>query len=415
MPRIIEINHIEELAEYGQAWDSLLDQTSGGSFFQSLAWLTAYWKHFGTGQRLRALVAVENDRPIGILPLTVLRENSSVGRLRILTYPLHNWGSFYGPIGPEPTAVLQAGLEHIHRTRRDWDVIELRWHGSPTAIEPRSDLRPTNGRPVSWEQSLNGPLTSTATVNKLFDAQAAMSAAGFQSYSTVWDYTSIVDIDRTWDEYWSERKGAWLRRFRAAEKKLQSQGELEYIRWRPGGARLDDALPRWDIYDACEQLAAHTWQAEATNGTTLSDDSVRGFLREVHEAAAAEGAVDVNFLMLDGRPAAFIYGYHWRGYIYGLRRGFDRQLAHNGAGNVLLAYTLRDSFARGDRVYDMGVGSLTSKRHFQTRLAPIMRYSHYSPGVLRAQALRLKRWWQSKQSPVFTAVDHVQDFAVDSR
>ena len=48
---------------------------------------------------------------------------------------------------------------------------------------------------------------------------------------------------------------------------------------------------------------------------------------------------------------------------------------------MLLAYTLRDSFARGDRVYDMGVGSYESKRHFQTRLIPILRYSHYPPQV----------------------------------
>ena len=62
---------------------------------------------------------------------------------------------------------------------------------------------------------------------------------------------------------------------------------------------------------------------------------------------------------------------------------------------MLLAYTLRDSFARGDRIYDMGVGSLESKRHFQTRLLPILRYSHFPPLALRTQVLRVKRWWQS--------------------
>ena len=100
---------------------------------------------------------------------------------------------------------------------------------------------------------------------------------------------------------------------------------------------------------------------------------MRGFLRETHEAAAAAGAVDLNLLLIDGVPVAFIYGYHYRGYVYGLRRGYDAERSREGAGNVLLAYTLRDSFARGDRIYDMGVGSLESKRHFQTRVLPILR------------------------------------------
>ena len=86
-----------------------------------------------------------------------------------------------------------------------------------------------------------------------------------------------------------------------------------------------------------------------------------------------------------------------------LRRGYDGDRSRAGAGNVLLAHALRDSFARGDRVYDMGVGSYESKRHFQTRLIPIFRYSHYSPEALCTQLLRLKRWWQSRRLPAILA------------
>ena len=82
---------------------------------------------------------------------------------------------------------------------------------------------------------------------------------------------------------------------------------------------------------------------------------------------------------------------------------------------MLLAYTLRDSFARGDRVYDMGVGSLASKRYFQTRLLPILRCSHYPPEAPRTQVLRLKRWWQSRHLPMSIAVGRVQDGTADAR
>ena len=116
MPRVSEINHIDQLAQFRPEWQELLRQTPAASFFQSLEWLEVYWRHFGQRQKLRVLVHFADDRPRGILPLVVERGRSKVGPVRTLTFPLHEWGSFYGPIGPEPEQTLTAGLEHIRRT-----------------------------------------------------------------------------------------------------------------------------------------------------------------------------------------------------------------------------------------------------------------------------------------------------------
>jgi len=383
MARVVEINRIDELVPFRQDWEGLLRETAGASFFQSLDWLEVYWRHFGAEQRLRVLVVLGADRPLGILPLVVRKESGRVGRLRVLTFPLHAWGSFYGPLGPDPELTLAAGLEHVRQTPRDWDIFELRWQGAP-GTDPAL-------------------------------ARRAMRAAGFQAYPTVWDHAAIVEMNGAWESYWSARGGAWLRRFHHAERKLSEQGEVSHVRYRPLGRPHDDGSPRWDLYDACEEIARRSWQGGATDGTTLSHDAVRGFLRQSHEAAAAAGAVDLNLLLIDGAPVAFVYGYCHRGYVYGLRRGYDAQRCRAGAGNVLLAHTLRDGFARGDRIYDMGVGSLESKRHFQTRLLPILRFSHFAPPVARAQLLRVKRWWQTRHLPSSIAVGRAQDGTADAR
>ncbi|MEN6449576.1 MAG: GNAT family N-acetyltransferase [Thermoguttaceae bacterium] len=362
-----EITNSDCLAALSEPWDELLRRTPGASFFQSLAWLQVYWRHYGEGQKLRVLIVDDAGRATGIVPLVVRCEPSKVGTLRTLTFPLHAWGSFYGPIGPQPAATLAAALDHVRNTPRDWDVLDLRWQGAP-GTDP-------------WQM------------------QRAMLGAGFQALATVWARTAVVDLDGSWEAYWSSRKGAWLRRFRHDERRLSACGKLEYVRYRPAGWPQESSA-RWDLYDACEALARRTWQAAATNGTTLSHESVRGFLREAHEASARAGMLDLNLLLLDGSPIAFIYGYHRGGYVYGLRRGYDSERAPAGAGNVLLARTLRDSFARGDRLYDMGVGSLASKRHFQTRLLPVLRLSHFATGTPRTQLLRLARWWQGRDLTV---------------
>jgi CelD/BcsL family acetyltransferase involved in cellulose biosynthesis len=361
---VCEFNDLDELTECRSAWSDLLDRTPAASFFHSLDWLEVYWRHFGAGQKLRVLVVSSSGQTIGILPLVVQRERTRVGSVRVLTYPLHDWGSFYGPIGPDPGATLSAGLEHLVQSPRDWDVLELRW------IDSSSPDRAQTRR--------------------------AMQAAGLQAYETVWDRTAVVDLAGTWDDYLASRPAKWRNNFRRQERKAEEQGKVGYLRYRPLGEVQGDADPRWDLYDACEELARRSWQGTSTTGTTLSHESIRDYLREAHAAAARAGAVDLNLMMLDGRPAAFAYNYCWRGRVHGLRAGYDAGLSRRGAGALLLAWAIRDSFQRGDRLYDLGVGYLRGKRHLATRIVPIYRYSHFHAKTLRVQLLRVKRWVQER-------------------
>jgi hypothetical protein len=360
-----EITDISRLDGYRAAWRELLRQTPGVSFFQSLEWLEVYWEHFGKGKLLRVLVVEEDRQPIGILPFIVQKERTRVGTMRILTYPLDNWASFYGPIGPQPEKTLTVGLEHLQHSPRDWDFLELRFGGAP---------------------GVSGTFTSNA-----------LEAAGMRAYPSLWGKTAMVDLSQGWEAYQNTRKGLWRRRLRQAEAKLERQAKVEYVRYRPMANDTDNEKPRWDYFGECQKLAEKSWQSSATDGTTLSHPSVQPFLHDLHAVAVAEGAVDINLLLLDGRPAAFIYGYHYRGYVFGLRRGFDAGLSRTGVGNVLLWHTLRDSARRGDLIYDMGSGSQESKRHFLTHLMPIYRHSHFPNTAMRAQLLRFRRWWEGRQ------------------
>jgi len=366
MTDVREINGLDELAQLRQPWQALLERTPWASFFLTLDWLEIYWRHFGQGQKLRVLVVSNDNEPTGILPLVVAPERTRIGRMRMLTYPLHDWGSFYGPIGPDPRETLAAGLQYLGATRRDWDAIELRWCGGAA-----SDLGETG---------------------------AAMRAAGLQACRTVWDRTAVVDLNEGWEAYLAQRPQKWRHNLRRLERRIAGRGQLDYVRYRPRGQSHGDADPRWDLYDTCEELARRSWQGSSTTGTTLCHDSVRAYLRETHQAGARLGAVDLNLLLLDGRPLAYLYGYHWQGTGYALRMGYDPEAADEGPGTLLFARLLQDSCRRGEYFYDLGAGSLRIKRYLMTRLAPIYRYGHYPLAVPRAQVLRLRRWFQQRQA-----------------
>ncbi len=364
MPDVLEIDNVEQLALQRPWWNRLLSQTPNATFFHTLDWLEVYWRHFGHDQKLRVLVVLSDGEPTGIVPLAVRREPTRVGRVSVLGYPLSDWGSFFGPIGPEPMATLAAGLSHVRQSRRDWDLLDLRYidaAGTDRGCTPR-----------------------------------AMRMAGFSPQKQTWARVALIDLAGTWEEYWQSRPSKWRSNVGRCRRRLSELGRVTYLRYRPRGDAYGDGDPRWDLYDASVHLAQDSWQGSSSTGTTLSHTSVQPFLRDAHGVAAALGNLDLNLLMVDDRPAAFSYNYQRDGWISGLRMGFDPTLAAYGPGTVLQAMIVEDSFCRGDRVYDLGVGSLECKQRWQTGVVASHRYTHFPLADLRADLLRAKRWFQNR-------------------
>ena len=369
MSYVVEINDLETLSAQRLLWKALWLETRDASFFQTLDWLEAYWRCFGEDQQLRVLVVYALDKPIGILPLCVRRERYKVGSLRVLTYPLHDWGSYYGPLGPNPTATLLAGLRHIAETPRDWDLLELRWTDR-----------------AGWEHGRTA---------------RAMQQVGLPVVQSTWKQIACIDLSGSWEAYTAARDAKWCSNLRRSQRLLARRGRVEHIHYRPAGEQQGDGDPRWDLYDACEAVASRSWQGASTDGTTLSHDAIRPFLREAHGRAARLGTLDLHLMRIDGAPAAFAYNYVNQGRVQGLRIGFDRQFADCGLGAVMHGRAVQASFARGDRHYDLGPGSLAAKAAWLTHIETSYRSTHFPPRDLRVQALRAKRavtnWRSARQ------------------
>jgi CelD/BcsL family acetyltransferase involved in cellulose biosynthesis len=372
MTHVREINDPADFATIVTVWHSLLKATPAATFFQTPEWLTVYWRHFGRNQRLRLLV-VENDGQVtGIVPLVVRTSRRLGVTVRVLTYPLDDWGSYFGPIGPDTAATLTAALDYLRRSKRDWQVIEL-----------------------PWVDTLGSDAGNTAL---------AFQQAGLSATAEIWHTSALIHLDgfEDWDTYWASRESRWRNNVRRCEKKLASRGKIRCVRYRPAAGETTDF--RFDLYDACEAIARASWQADSTTGTTLVHDSVRDFLRDCHVAATRAGAVDLNLLLVDEQPVAFNYAYHYQGYVFGLRTGFDRVAASEGAGTVLQSRMIAGSFARGDHTYDLGVGYLDCKRYWLSEARPSFRYTHFPRGVPLARLMQVKRsletWWRGGPRPM---------------
>ncbi|NOZ39586.1 MAG: GNAT family N-acetyltransferase [Planctomycetes bacterium] len=364
MADVVEINDLEELEQYRLAWNALLPQTPRASFFHTFDWLKTYWLFFGREQRLRVLVVRSEGKPIGIVPLCVRTDHFHVGNVRVLTYPLNDWGTWYGPIGPDSSACMFMAMKHLQETPRDWDMLDLRW----SCTEPGQN-DPT-GR--------------------------ALRATGWQAERCDYQQTSIVQLEGTdWETYRAGLSKKWRHELGRSQRGLERDFQVRVERHRPRGANQDDSNPRWDLYDNCLDIAEQSWQGESTTGNTLSHGHVREFLRECHRLAAKLGMLDMLILKLDDQPAAFQYNYCFEGKLFGLRMGFDRGFAKRGVGKALMGWLLEDSFARGDRVIDMGIGDYDFKRRFRTDVETSQRYLYYPWQAWRGQSVRLSHWIKS--------------------
>ena len=365
MADVVEINDLDELEQYRLTWNALLPRTPRASLFHTFDWLKTYWEAFGAGQQLRVLVVRSDGKPIGIVPLCITTERYHVSEVRVLTYPLSDWGMWYGPIGPDPSASLFMAMRHLRDTPRDWDMLDLRWVGGE-----RGQRDPT-GR--------------------------ALQASGWQPVRTEYQQTSMIQLEGTdWETYRANLSKKWRHELGRQQRGLEREFQVDVQRHRPLGIRHGDNDPRWDLYENCLEIAAQSWQGESTTGNTLSHEHVREFLFDCHRVATKLGMLDMVVLKLDGQPAAFQYNYLYDGKLFGLRMGFAREFAKQGVGKSLLGWTVEDSFARGDRLIDMGIGNFEFKKRFRTAVETSHRYTYYPWQAWRGQSVRLSRWVKSR-------------------
>ena len=69
----------------------------------------------------------EQDRLSGVLPLAERKHTNRFGNLLTLGYPLDNWGTRYGPVGPNQKRTLATGIAWLAEQAAFADVLELEW------------------------------------------------------------------------------------------------------------------------------------------------------------------------------------------------------------------------------------------------------------------------------------------------
>ena len=355
MTRVIgEINDPAELGALAMSWDRLHRRTPGATFFQTLEWLLITLRHFKREQKLRVLVISEGDEPVGIVPFTVRMEKFRLGHLRVLSFPLDDWGTFYGPLGEDPVGLMRDALLHIRKHDRDWDVIDFRYLCEQDDHFP--DLaKVINEQPVPFYE------------------RPRMEAP-------------IVQLADSWEEFTKSKSKNWRRGMKREQERARQHGNLRYVRYR-SDVETGKIDPRWDLFEQSRNVAQRSWQAKSPTEAAFCSSRVLSLIRDLHIEAALNGMLDMNLLYLDERPVAFLYNYVCRGNVYCLRSGYDASCPAQGLGTILMAEFLEDSHRRGDVQVNFGPGTQDYKMRFATEIQRAVTFTHYNPWGVHTQML----------------------------
>jgi len=318
---------IEEVTTYAglqalaPAWQNLWRRAPGATPFHSPAWLIPWWREVGGGE-LRVLVARENDRLVGLLPM-YLQHDGDGGKLLPLGIAISDYldGLFDDGCGVE---LAEAMLRHLTE-RRDWHRCELHplRQGSPL-LEARA------------------PSGCTEDVLDFKPCLAVEIPAGARDLDDVLPRKIRANI-------------------RACRRRAQRAGRVIF--------EAATAATFSEFLDALFRLHDARWHNLQQPGV-LSDPAIRRFHRAAAPLLQLDGLLRLHVLRLDERIIAAMYALHFRQRTYCYLCGFDPEFSALSPGTLIFGHSIANAIGEGASEVDFLRGGERYKYFWGVRERP---------------------------------------------
>lgn len=344
-------------------WNDLIAQCDDCSVFQSFSWLSTWWHIFSADRQLRIILAHDQDRLVGLLPLyiehTQLLPAVGLRKLRLVGYGGDTAPDDLGAIlgeGDHPT-IIETLVDGIESLRGEWDMADLE------DLDPNALLiQAMETRRQGEVELVEGARISYVNLPESFDA-----------------YLAMLSSNRRW-------------KMRRGRKKL-----LERTNYRfhvvSGQAELDQYFPE------LVRLHQERWDGRAED-IGFSTMTYVDFHRQVMAKMLEQDCLRLMFLIGEEGPIAANYCYRWRGGFYFFQGGIAKAYDALRIGEVLMGHAIEQAITEGMQVFDMLRGehdykkSLTGNVRSRTHLRlnqPTLRTRSYR--ALRAGYRRVRGFY----------------------
>jgi CelD/BcsL family acetyltransferase involved in cellulose biosynthesis len=328
----------DELEQFRETWNSLLQANPASSIFQTPEWQTAWWKAFGQDKILLALVFSDvYGKPVGLAPLYT-QQTRFLG-MSLTTLRMVGAGS-----GDSDA------LDFITAPGHETDCAEafFAW------FERQKDLH-VCALETMPEKSL---------VARVFFERAEESGWSIDSTFTS---NFIIDLPATWPQYLSSLESSFRPLLTRYPKRLKSRFSVSIHRC----GRAEDIEEQLQTLFNLHQMR---WTGRGEMGAFASKER-REFYSGMAAAFMERGWLEFWLLELNGETVGAQFCFRHHDTVSLLQEGFHPKYAAEKIGYALKAHLLEEMIRTGATRYDFLGGSDAYKAKFGAREAQYLNLS----------------------------------------
>ena len=366
--RIERLRQSSELISLATRWNEL----SNGNPFQSWEWNCSWWQHFGADHELFVLVIRDADGSIvGIAPW-YMEKQASLGRvIRFL-------GS--GVVCSEYLTVLSvAGREE-----------EIASHVAEWLTQPNGDVADNADSDDRWDMlDLDGVAANDRLITQL---SAKLASHGASLYSQEGLSCWHISLPNTWDDYLGTLSKNTRKQIRKLLKRLDSGERVCQIHVAKSE---DDLAAIWPAFVAMHGRR----RSEKGDAGCFAHAHFEAFLRDAASRLIAKQQLELLWLSLDGKPAAFEFQLVGDSTVFAYQSAMEPQEHDWRPGVAATAMTIQRAIASGKQGFDLlrgdedykGRWRPTERQMTQLKIASPRVMSRVRHGVWQAGAV-FKDW-----------------------
>ena len=319
----------EGLLALGDSWRRIERAMPGLTVFQTHRYQCAWVRNFALTRRLIVLAVYEGDEVIGIAPFQVSIVELHGREQRQLSFLGAPWEvDRPGLLCPRFAADCAEAVALALLARRgQWDFA---WFHEQ----------------VPGDAALES-FCATLVRNGLLQGRTPSSRCPY------------LRFEGSWQALLATKSQKFRKNLKAARRKLEAAGKLEYE------SRHGDVESLQGLLLEYEALERRSWKAKAGIGAAQSVEHLRFYLHLASEFGAT-GDFAFRCLRVGGRMIAATFGLVHRRRYYSLHIANDTEFAKHSAGTYLEALELEECFGAGLDEYDFLGGFLKNKVRWST-------------------------------------------------
>ncbi len=318
-PSGLRVTEFNDLASLEGTWPSLLAASPlRDNIFLTWDWVDAWWRHYGSGNKMVVLMVQEDGKPLALAPMMKTRYRlPGLGRIRKIQFlgsPISDYHNFI--IVRDEYRCLRSIVGYLLDNFEDCDWIEL------------NEL-PDSSTTLDSIRSLGSDLSGRLSLRE-----------------RVCNVCPYIPLPRSFDALMKGLDGRWRHNLNRFSRRIRNDHAVELKRYDEMDMSLTEAM------DAFIKLHQMRWIGKGMPGE-FKEASFREFHLDVARRFAEKDQLGLYFLTADGIPVSAEYNFEMGRRASSYLSGFDPAFSRYAVGNVTVLMTLDRYIRRGFETYDL--------------------------------------------------------------